>query len=64
MYILNEVKLKLNRVCRLIVNKFRSNKEDSITKNKSSNNKNQVEPKLNRFGFPRIAKEKELNKQK
>tara|TARA_Y100000310_G_scaffold94189_1_gene91817 strand:- start:1801 stop:1995 length:195 start_codon:yes stop_codon:yes gene_type:complete len=64
MYILEEVKAKFNRICRLIASKFSSNKNKPITNNKSSNNKNQTEVKINRFGFPIDIEKTELNKRK
>ena len=39
MYILDEIKLKLNRICDLIASKFSSNKSKPITNNKKLNNK-------------------------
>ena len=64
MYFLEEVKAKLNRVCRLIASKFSSNKNKPITNNKSSNNKKQTEVKINQFGFPIIVNKNRSNKQK
>ena len=64
MYFLEEVKAKLNRICRLIASKFSSNKNKPITNNKKPNNKKETEVKINRFGFPIAIRKNESNKPK
>ena len=64
MYILEEIKLKLNRICALIASKFSSNKSKPITNNKKPNKRKEIEVKINRFGFPIVVKKKPLNKLK
>jgi len=64
MYILEEIKLKLNRICDLIASKFSSNKSKPITNNKKLNNKKETETKINRFGFPIAIRKNELNRRK
>ena len=64
MYFLEEVKAKLNRICRLIASKFSSNKNKPITNNKKPNKQKETEVEINRFGFPIVVNKKPLNKLK
>ncbi len=64
MYILEEIKAKLIRICELIALKKPSNRSKIITNKIKRNNNNRKQTKLNRFGFPKDIHKNESNKRK
>lgn len=56
MSILNKVKTKFNRIYGLIALKISLNKSNKNTNQNSSSLNKELETKINKFGFPIIAK--------
>jgi len=56
MSILNKVKTKFNRIYGLITLKISLNKSNKNTNQNSSSLNKELETKINKFGFPIIAK--------
>ena len=64
MYLVQEIKNKINKIYDLIAYKFSLNKPDLTAQEIKTNKPNKQYTKLNRFGFPKDIEKNELNKPK